>query len=179
MYSMAATLRCASETSRVDVTFTSLPDGEDQFTSDHGWDLARDAERLRPLIEECHALGVRVSLFMDPLPEAMARVRELGADRIELYTETYASAHGTPRQAGVLAQFARTAEAALALGLGVNAGHDLSLANLTDFIRAVPGVDEVSIGHALIADALEYGLGDTVHRYLRAIVDAESTESLA
>ena len=116
---------------------------------------------------------------MDPLPEAMAAVRAVGADRIELYTETYASAHGTPRQAGVLAQFARTAEAALALGLGVNAGHDLSLANLTDFIRAVPGVDEVSIGHALIADALEFGLGDTVHRYLRAIVAAESAESLA
>ncbi len=158
---------------------TFVPDSEDQFTSDHGWDLAKDAERLRPLIEECHALGVRVSLFMDPLPEAMAAVRAVGADRIELYTETYASAHGTPRQAEVLARFARTAEAALALGLGVNAGHDLNRANLTDFIRAVPGVDEVSIGHALVADALEFGLADTVHRYLRAIVDAEAAESLA
>jgi pyridoxine 5-phosphate synthase len=158
---------------------TFVPDSEEQFTSDHGWDLAKESDRLRPLIEECHALGVRVSLFMDPIPEAMAAVRELGADRIELYTETYASAHGTPRQAEVLAQFTRTAEAALALGLGINAGHDLSLANLTDFIRAVPGVDEVSIGHALVADALEYGLADTVHRYLRAIVDAESSESLA
>ena len=153
---------------------TFVPDSEDQFTSDHGWDLARDADRLRPLIEECRSLGVRVSLFMDPIPEAMAAVRAVGAERIELYTETYASAHGTPRQAEVLAGFARTAEAAMALGLGVNAGHDLSLANLTDFIRAVPGVDEVSIGHALIADALEYGLGDTVRRYLRAIVAAES-----
>jgi pyridoxine 5-phosphate synthase len=122
---------------------------------------------------------VRVSLFMDPTPEAMPRVRAVGADRIELYTGTYASAHGTPRQAEVLAAFARTAEAALALGLGINAGHDLSLANLTDFIRAVPGVDEVSIGHALVADALEYGLADTVHRYLRAIVAAEAAESLA
>ena len=158
---------------------TFVPDSEDQFTSDHGWDLAKDADRLRPLIEECHALGVRVSLFMDPVPEAMAAVRDVGADRIELYTETYASAHGTPRQAEVLARFVRTAEAALALGLGVNAGHDLSVANLADFIRAVPGVDEVSIGHALIADALEYGLGDTVHRYLRAIAAAEPTESLA
>src|ERR1700741_5271747 len=153
---------------------TFVPDSEDQFTSDHGWDVVKAAARLRPLIEECRALGVRVSLFMDPIPEAMAAVRELGADRIELYTETYASAHGTPRQAEVLAGFARTAQAALALGLGVNAGHDLSLANLTDFIRAVPGVDEVSIGHALVADALEYGLADTVHRYLRAIVAAES-----
>ncbi|MEO5685724.1 MAG: pyridoxine 5'-phosphate synthase [Burkholderiaceae bacterium] len=158
---------------------TFVPDSEDQFTSDHGWDLARDSNRLRPMIEECHALGVRVSLFMDPLPEAMAQVRAVGADRIELYTETYASAHGTPRQADVLAGFTRTAAAALALGLGVNAGHDLNLANLTDFIRAVPGVDEVSIGHALVADALEYGMADTVHRYLRAIVNAENAESLA
>jgi pyridoxine 5-phosphate synthase len=158
---------------------TFVPDSEDQFTSDHGWDLARDGERLRPLIDECRALGVRGSLFMDPIPEAMAQVRAVGADRIELYTETYASAHGTPRQAEALAAFIRTAEAALALGLGINAGHDLSLANLTDFLRAVPGVDEVSIGHALVADALEYGLADTVHRYLRAIVNAESAESLA
>jgi pyridoxine 5-phosphate synthase len=158
---------------------TFVPDSEDQFTSDHGWDVDRDAARLRPLIEECQALGVRVSLFMDPVPEAMAKVRALGAERIELYTETYASAHGTPRQAEVLDKFARTAGAALALGLGINAGHDLSLANLTDFIRAVPGVDEVSIGHALVADALEYGLADTVHRYLRAIVAAEAAESLA
>ena len=158
---------------------TFVPDSEGQFTSDHGWDMDQDAERLQPLIAECHALGVRVSLFMDPIPEAMAAVRELGADRIELYTETYASAHGTPRQAEVLAQFTRTAEAALAVGLGINAGHDLSLVNLTDFIRAVPGVAEVSIGHALIADALEFGLPDTVRRYLRAIVDAETAESLA
>jgi pyridoxine 5-phosphate synthase len=158
---------------------TFVPDSEDQFTSDHGWDVDKDAQRLRPLIDECRALGVRVSLFMDPIPEAMAGVRALGADRIELYTETYASTHGTPRQAEVLARFAATAQAAHALGLGVNAGHDLSLANLTDFIRAVPGVDEVSIGHALIADALEFGLPDTVHRYLRAIVDAEAAETLA
>ena len=158
---------------------TFVPDSEDQFTSDHGWDLDKDADRLRPLVEECHALGVRVSLFMDPVPAAMAAVRALGADRIELYTETYASAHGTSRQAAVLDKFVRTAEAALALGLGINAGHDLSLANLTEFIRAVPGVDEVSIGHALIADALEFGLGDTVHRYLRAIVDAGTAEALA
>ncbi len=158
---------------------TFVPDAEGQFTSDHGWDLDADAARLQPLIDEARALGVRVSLFMDPVPEAMARARALGADRVELYTESYASAHGTPAHADVLARFARAAEAALAAGLGVNAGHDLSLANLTDFVRAVPGVAEVSIGHALIADALEYGLHDTVRRYLRAIVDAEPAESLA
>ena len=158
---------------------TFVPDSEDQFTSDHGWDVAREAARLRPLIDECHSLDVRVSLFINPTPETITAVRALNTDHIELYTETYASAHGTTRQAEVLDGFTRTAQAALALGLGINAGHDLSLVNLTDFIRAVPGVAEVSIGHALVADALEYGMADTVHRYLRAIVDAESAETLA
>ena len=148
---------------------TFVPDSEDQFTSDHGWNLAEDAERLRPLIAECKALGVRVSLFMDPLPEAMPRVAELGAERIELYTETFASAFGTPREAEVLAAFTRTAEAALALGLSINAGHDLNRDNLSAFLRAVPGVQEVSIGHALIADALEMGYTETVREYQRCI----------
>ncbi len=148
---------------------TFVPDAEDQFTSDHGWNLPADAERLRPLIEECQALGVRVSLFMDPLPAAMAHVAALGADRIELYTETFASAFGTPREAEVLAGFTATAEAALALGLGINAGHDLNRPNLTAFLKAVPGVLEVSIGHALIADALELGYAETVRDYQRSI----------
>lgn len=148
---------------------TFVPDAEDQFTSDHGWNLPADAERLRPLIEECQALGVRVSLFMDPQPEAMAHVAALGADRIELYTETFASAFGTPREAEVLAGFTATAQAALALGLGINAGHDLNRPNLTAFLKAVPGVLEVSIGHALIADALELGYAETVRDYQRSI----------
>ena len=147
---------------------TFVPDTEGQFTSDHGWDLSVDAERLRPLIAEARACGARVSLFMDPVPEQMALVRAVGADRIELYTEAYARAHGTAEQDAVLARYRRAAEAALAAGLGVNAGHDLNLSNLTDFIRAVPGVDEVSIGHALIADALEFGLAETVRKYVRA-----------
>jgi pyridoxine 5-phosphate synthase len=99
----------------------------------------------------------------------MAPARAVGADRIELYTETYASAWGTPRQGEVLRQFAATAEAAQAVGLGINAGHDLSAANLTDFLRAVPGVQEVSIGHALVADALEQGYAAAVKGYLDAI----------
>lgn len=148
---------------------TFVPDSEDQFTSDHGWNLPADMERLRPLVAECKSLGVRVSLFMDPVPQAMPFVAELGADRIELYTETYASAWGTERQAEVLAGFTATAQAALAVGLGINAGHDLSRENLTDFLRAVPGVQEVSIGHALIADALELGYAETVREYQRAI----------
>ena len=105
-----------------------------------------------------------------PLPtEAMAQVRALGADRVELYTEGYARAWGTPRQAQVLATYTAAAQAALAAGLGVNAGHDLNRDNLADFLRAVPGVQEVSIGHALIADALELGYADTVKAYLAAI----------
>jgi len=148
---------------------TFVPDATDQATSDHGWSFPQDAERLAPLIAEARALGVRVSLFMDPLPDAMRAVRELGADRVELYTETYARAHGTPEQAPVLAAFAATAQAARREGLGLNAGHDLNRDNLADFLVAVPGVQEVSIGHALIADALELGLAETVRDYLRCI----------
>jgi pyridoxine 5-phosphate synthase len=148
---------------------TFVPDGEDQFTSDHGWNLPADTERLRPMIAECKSLGVRVSLFMDPLPEAMVHVAALGADRIELYTETWASAFGTPREAEVVAAFAATARAALAQGLGINAGHDLNRDNLTHFLREVPGVAEVSIGHALVADALELGYTEAVREYQRCI----------
>ena len=148
---------------------TFVPDSEDQFTSDHGWQFPADLERLRPLIFECQSLGVRVSLFMDPLPEAMAFVAELGAERVELYTETFASSFGTEHAAEVLAGFTRTAQAALALGIGLNAGHDLNRDNLSTFLRAVPGVQEVSIGHALIADALELGYTETVREYQRCI----------
>jgi pyridoxine 5-phosphate synthase len=153
---------------------TFVPDEANQSTSDHGWLFPQDAERLAPLIAEAHSLGVRVSLFMDPLPEAMRAVREIGADRVELYTETYARAHGKAAQASVLAGFVATAEAALREGLGVNAGHDLNRDNLTDFLAAVPGVQEVSIGHALIGDALELGLAETVRDYLRCIHRAGS-----
>ena len=148
---------------------TFVPDSEGQFTSDHGWDLGADGARLRPLIDEAHDLGVRVSLFMDPLPEAMVLARAVGADRVELYTEPYAAAHGQAGQAVELARFAAAARAAQAAGLGVNAGHDLNRDNLADFLRAVPGVLEVSIGHALIADALEFGLAETVRAYRRCI----------
>ncbi|MDP2006354.1 MAG: pyridoxine 5'-phosphate synthase [Rubrivivax sp.] len=148
---------------------TFVPDSEGQFTSDHGWDLAAQGDRLRPLIAEAKALGTRVSLFMDPVPEAMALARAVGADRVELYTEPYAAAHGGAGQGEQLVRFAAAAAAAQALGLGVNAGHDLNRDNLADFLRAVPGVAEVSIGHALIADALEFGLPETVREYQRCI----------
>ena len=144
---------------------TFVPDSEGQFTSDHGWTFPQDAERLKPVIAEAKALGARVSLFMDPVPEAMAAAKAVGADRVELYTETYASAYGTPKQASALAAFKATAEAALAVGLGINAGHDLNRDNLHTFLTTVPGVQEVSIGHALIGDALEMGYTETIRAY--------------
>jgi pyridoxine 5-phosphate synthase len=151
---------------------TFVPDSAEQATSDHGWQLAIDGAKLAPLIKEAKSLGVRVSLFMDPLPQAMQLARQAGADRVELYTESYARAHGAPGQAAVLAQFAATAQAALREGLGVNAGHDLNRDNLGDFLRAVAGVQEVSIGHALNCDALEFGYAETVRKYLRCIESA-------
>ncbi|MDZ7652339.1 MAG: pyridoxine 5'-phosphate synthase [Burkholderiaceae bacterium] len=154
---------------------TFVPDESGAFTSDHGWDLARDGSRLQPLIEEARALGVRVSLFLDPVPEAMQAARDLGADRVELYTEPYAKAFGTPEQPAQLARYRAAAEAARRAGLGVNAGHDLNRDNLAPFLMAVPGVDEVSIGHALIADALEFGLDQTVRLYLAQIRKAGAT----
>jgi pyridoxine 5-phosphate synthase len=153
---------------------TLVPDSAGQFTSDHGYDLPADGAALRPQVDELRALGVRISLFMDPLPAAMRHAAELGVDRVELYTEPYAQAHGTPGQAAVLERYAAAAHAAQAAGLGVNAGHDLNRHNLTDFLRAVPGVLEVSIGHALIADALELGLDATVRAYLRCIDQAQA-----
>ena len=150
---------------------TFVPDSEDQFTSDHGWSFPQDAERLAPLVAECKALGVRVSLFMDPVPAQMAAAKAVGADRVELYTEPYAAAWGTPQQAEQLARYAAAAQAALHAGLGVNAGHDLNRDNLAAFVHEVPGVLEVSIGHALIADALELGYAATVQAY-QACIDA-------
>ena len=133
---------------------TFVPDETGAFTSDHGWDLPRDGARLRPLVDGA---------------------RELGADRVELYTEPYAQAFGTPQQGAQLARYRAAAEAAQAAGLGVNAGHDLNLANLSPFLGTVRGVLEVSIGHALTADALEFGMACAVGRYLAAIRGAEAS----
>ena len=151
---------------------TFVPDSEDQFTSDHGWSFPQDAERLKPLIDQVHDRGVRVSLFMDPLPDAMAAAKAVGADRVEFYTESYASAWGSDQKEHALSRFTQSARAAAAISLGVNAGHDLNRDNLTEFLKAVPGVLEVSIGHALVADALELGYTATVKDYLRCIDEA-------
>ena len=147
---------------------TLVPDESGQFTSDHGWDLSKDAEKLRPIVAELRSLGIRVSLFMDAIPSAMQQVRDLGADRIELYTEPYAQAFGTENETMVLNLYVEAAMAAKSAGLEINAGHDLNLANLPAFVIALPDLKEVSIGHALVADALEFGLAETVKRYIVA-----------
>lgn len=145
---------------------TFVPDSEHQFTSDHGWRFPDDADKLKDCIAEAKDLGARVSLFMDADPRAMGEASEVGADRVELYTEPYAQAHATPMHASVLGMFQAAAVAAQHAGLQVNAGHDLNLNNLRDFVKAVPDVKEVSIGHALMADALEMGYEATIKAYL-------------
>ena len=151
---------------------TLVPDGDGQITSDHGFDLARDAGRLRPLVGELKACGARVSLFMDAGAPNLGLAAEIGADRIELYTGPYAEAFAAGDPAAMLALCARTATEARALGLAVNAGHDLSQANLGAFLAGVPGVLEVSIGHALVGEALYAGLDATVKAYLAIIAGA-------
>ncbi len=155
---------------------TLVPDSPEQLTSDHGWDLKKDGQQLRPIIEELKARGIRVSLFMNADSEDIELAAALGADRIELYTEAYADAYGSDQQQAVLELFMGAAERAQAVGLEVNAGHDLNLDNLGLF-ATIAGVAEVSIGHALIADALLMGLGDAVAAYKAILVKAglEST----
>ena len=149
---------------------TLVPDAREAFTSNHGWNLieldATSRAALARSIAELKALGCRVSLFLDPVTEMMPIARELGADRVELYTEPYAAAAAIGRAAESLALYGRAAAAARAAGLGVNAGHDLNLQNLGSFVQGAGPIDEVSIGHALIADALELGMAETVKRYL-------------
>ena len=147
---------------------TLVPDAPGAVTSDHGWQLAESASRLAPLIAELASGGARVSVFMDITSDEWMLAKELGAARVELYTEPYAAAHARGDASSVLAQCIAAAVAATSAGLGVNAGHDLNLHNLPDF-RRVPNVLEVSIGHALIADALELGLPATVRAYLAAL----------
>lgn len=153
---------------------TLVPDSPEASTSDHGWMLTGagtgNAPRLGPLVAQMRALGCRVSLFMDGgIAEGeLAAVKALGAQRIELYTEPYAAAFARGEAGGVLERFAGTATAAREMGLEVNAGHDLNLANLPGFMAAIPFIAEVSIGHALVADALEFGMRGAVEKYIEA-----------
>lgn len=153
---------------------TLVPDGDAQLTSDHGFDLAADAQRLRPLVHDLKAFGCRVSLFVDAGCADVERAADIGADRIEIYTEPYARAYAQGDAARALEDCVRTAERARAAGLGVNAGHDLDQRNLGALKRAIPFLAEVSIGHALIGEALYDGLATTVRRYL-GILSGEST----
>ena len=151
---------------------TLVPDGDAQITSDHGFDLARDAARLAPLVRAFKECGCRVSLFMDAGTPDIERVADLGADRIEIYTGPYAHAFARGDASRELDACARTAERAAAFALGVNAGHDLNQDNLGALKRAIPFLAEVSIGHALIGEAIYEGLAATIRKYL-AILGAQ------
>jgi pyridoxine 5-phosphate synthase len=147
---------------------TLVPDHPEAATSDHGWNLDTvTARSLHPIIQQLKAMGCRVSLFVDPDPEDVKRAADVGADRIELYTEPYAAAFARGDQRAADA-YVSAAETARRIGLGVNAGHDLNLVNLPVLVRRIPYLAEVSIGHALIADALEFGLAETVRQYIAA-----------
>ncbi|MGE5526257.1 MAG: pyridoxine 5'-phosphate synthase [Rhodospirillaceae bacterium] len=152
--------------------FTLVPDDPSAFTSDHGWDLERDGARLAPIIAQLKHIGVRVSLFMDPEPAAMGRAAALGADRVELYTEPYAASYGGDNEAATLERYTAAADAARRAGLAINAGHDLNQQNLGKLVAAIPDIAEVSIGHALTAEALEDGLAITVKNYVRILEEA-------
>jgi pyridoxine 5-phosphate synthase len=147
---------------------TLVPDAVGALTSNAGWDTVREAEFLRGVTERFKAAGIRVSIFVDPSPEMVAGAARVGADRVELYTEGYASAYAADREAAI-APYIAAAEAAREAGLGLNAGHDLSLENLRYFAQCIPWLDEVSIGHALIADALYFGLEKTISLYLEQL----------
>lgn len=147
---------------------TLVPDGPDQATSDHGWDVAANQPLLTDYIDQLHDLGVRVSLFMDPVATGIPAAAEVGADRIELYTEHYADAWGTDAEDSSWRLFVDAAASATANGLGVNAGHDLNLRNLPKF-SALPGLLECSIGHAVACDAIFVGMTESVRLYRQAI----------
>jgi pyridoxine 5-phosphate synthase len=147
---------------------TLVPDNPSQKTSDHGWDLKKDKGRLRPIIEDLKSLGIRVSLFMDPDMDQIRLAPETGTDRIELYTEEYARMYQTEKAGECFQKYSIAVNLAQELGLGLNAGHDLNLLNLKKFC-SIPGILEVSIGHALISDALNMGLANAVKAYRREL----------
>lgn len=147
---------------------TLVPDDPSQPTSDHGWDFSAHREMLVPVVARLKKAGMRVSLFANPDPAGLEDARATGADCVELYTGPYGSCHlDSGKAAKELEKLGKTADAAIALGLDVNAGHDLTVANLAPLVRRITKLAEVSIGHGLTADALEYGMAETVRRFLR------------
>jgi len=147
---------------------TLVPDDPGQLTSDHGWDTIKNKDFLVDVISRFKEAGIRTSIFVDPDLRLVQGAVETGADRIELYTESYASEYATDRDKAIV-PFVESALLAKELGLGLNAGHDLSLVNLNYFVKNIPWLDEVSIGHALICDSLYYGLENTIQLYLREL----------
>jgi pyridoxine 5-phosphate synthase len=147
--------------------FTLVPVRPGEITSDHGWSLPRQKDEIAPIIARCFDAGIRTSLFMEPEPAMMALAAETGTRRVELYTEPYAAAWGTPQKEVEFARVRDASRAAVAAGLEVNAGHDLNLANTPRLAREVPEIVEVSIGHALLSDAIYIGLAEAVRRYVR------------
>ncbi|MET3978663.1 pyridoxine 5-phosphate synthase [Mucilaginibacter sp. UYP25] len=148
---------------------TLVPDVLGQITSNHGWDTIKNQDYLKDIIKVFKNAGIRVSIFVDPVTEMVEAAATTGTDRIELYTEAYAHQYPVNKEEAV-APYIKAAEVAHKLGLGINAGHDLDLQNLQYFAQNIPALDEVSIGHALISDALYYGLENTVQMYLRQLV---------
>jgi len=151
---------------------TLVPDVLGQITSNHGWDTITNYHYLKDMIAVFKEAGIRVSIFVDPIAKMVEGAAKTGTDRIELYTEGYATHYHQGRELAI-APYIEAAEAAQAAGLGINAGHDLDLNNLKYFAELVPGLQEVSIGHALISDALYYGLENTIQQYLRQLVPTE------
>jgi|TARA_B110000285_G_C15009919_1_gene555877 pyridoxine 5-phosphate synthase len=149
---------------------TLVPDSPGQLTSDHGWNIPENQFVLQQVLSELREGGVRSSLFLDPDPEMVGHVTRVAADRIELYTENFANHHAGPQQEAVFERYRAAAQRAGQLGIGINAGHDLDLQNLTKFLQ-IPNILEVSIGHALIVESLQLGVAEVIKRYL-AIVDA-------
>lgn len=143
---------------------TLVPDSPDQLTSNHGWDVIGNEDMLRKIVAQFKEDGIRVSLFVDPDPDQVAHAKVVGADRVELYTKAYADMYATDREVAI-APFIAAAETARDSGLGLNAGHDLNLGNLAYFHEMIPWTDEVSIGHAIICDALYLGIEETIRRY--------------
>ena len=149
---------------------TLVPDAEGVLTSNAGWDTVKNQQYLCDVVKEFKACGIRVSIFIDANPQMIEMAAKTGTDRVELYTESYASQYAAGREAAI-APFVEAAKVARDCGLGLNAGHDLSLENLTYFHQQIPWLAEVSIGHALISDALYLGIEETIHRYLRCLED--------
>lgn len=147
---------------------TLVPDADNQITSNHGWDTVANKGFLTDVIGQFKEAGIRTSIFVDAEPKMVEAARMCGTDRIELYTEPYAAGYEANREEAIK-PFVEAAEVAREVGLGLNAGHDLSLQNLTYFHQNIPWLDEVSIGHALICDALYFGLEDTIKRYLACL----------